>query len=69
MDLLAEATLEQSVESLLRRRVLDLEQELTQCRSVERRFRSFSERVNDYAFITFDPESRIGLPGSVIFTQ
>jgi len=56
----AEATLEQTAGDLrLRQRVLDLEQQLSECQSVGRRFRSFSERVNDYAFITFDPESRV----------
>ncbi len=47
-------------------RILDLEGELRQCRQeceaaqkAERQFRTFSERVKDYAFITFDAENRI----------
>ncbi|MBV8707326.1 MAG: PAS domain S-box protein [Acidobacteriaceae bacterium] len=45
---------------------LTIEQELRQCReelqaarAAPRHFQVFSERVTDYAFITFDPESRI----------
>src|SRR3954467_4558840 len=52
--------------ALLPQRALTVEQELRQCRedlqavrTAQHHFQVFSERVTDYAFITFDPESRI----------
>src|SRR3954468_17555511 len=51
---------------LLPQRTLTVEQELRQCRddlqavrTTQHHFQVFSERVTDYAFITFDLESRI----------
>ena len=50
----------------LRQRVLDLEQALNHCReeyqaakTSERRLQSFTDRINDYAFISLDSETRI----------
>jgi PAS domain S-box-containing protein len=51
---------------LLPQQALTVEQELRQCReelraarTAQHHFQVFSERVTDYAFITFDPENRI----------
>jgi PAS domain S-box-containing protein len=67
MDFPAERTLLQTPEFLfLPQQALTVEQELRQCReelqaarTAQHRFDVFSERVTDYAFITFDPENRI----------
>src|SRR4051812_18987017 len=67
MEFLAERTLLQTPEfSHLPQQALTVEQELRQCReelqaarTAQHHFQVFSERVTDYAFITFDPESRI----------
>jgi PAS domain S-box-containing protein len=67
MNFPGEQSFQQTPETLVfRPDTLTLEEDLRQCRedlktarTAQHQFRVFSERVTDYAFITFDPESRI----------
>src|SRR4051795_2412317 len=67
MNFPGEQSFQQTPETLVfRPDTLTLEEDLRQCRedlktarTAQHQFRVFSERVTDYAFITFDPENRI----------